>query len=188
MDLGIGRKKMIKPLRSSPFPTFSLNQTPLPAPSQLPWFLLHVMLSPCPAPSVRWRAEQEGHRSPNGSFLLLQLDSCWLPSAPLCVSVTLPQRGSLMVPQGCCCSGVGDVDVSGPQPQSLRCPCPGVDSCSPSGDLAWNLSCPEHTSSHMSLLQASQTISSCLLSLLADALSYVCSSRNALRSSDQLKV
>lgn len=36
-----------------PFPTFSLNQTPLPAPSQLPWFLLHVMLSLCPAPSVR---------------------------------------------------------------------------------------------------------------------------------------
>lgn len=104
-----------------------------------------------------------------------------------------------MVPQGCPCPGVGGPAVSGPQLQSLR----GVlalmwmaYSCSLSGTYPVGMEpvLPRaHLQPHvLSAVSPSASLSdcllTCLLSLLADAFSYVCSSRNTLCSSDQLKV
>lgn len=104
-----------------------------------------------------------------------------------------------MVPQGCPCPGVGGPGVSGPQLQSLR----GVlamtwmaHSCSPSGMYPGHMEpllpraylqprVPSAVSPSASL---SDCLLTCLLSLLADAFPYVCSSRNTLCSSDQLRV
>lgn len=168
MDLGIERKK-IKPLRSSPFPTFNLSQTSLPTPSRLPWFSLQVMLSPSPALSVRWRQSRKvvclmvsfscSSMLPADFPLLLFASQCLCPSegclwslraVPALVWVALVWAAHSCSPSGVSLPWRGWLIAAVPQGCTL---------------VTWNLSCPEHISSHVSPLQShplrvSQTVSS----------------------------
>lgn len=141
----------IKPLTSSQFLTFGLIQTPLPAPAWLPCFLLLVVLSPSPSPLVRIRKV----KCLVVSFccsLLIFLCFFFLASQYSCPTEVTYSPSDLALPA-----------VGAPQLQSHR----GVPALmwvahNCLGTRTWNLSCPEHISSHKSPLQVSQTISWCV--------------------------